>query len=306
MGFLALVFVSMLWGSSFLIIKIVAGTFDPLTIAAGRLAVAAVCMMAVAAAVGAQLPRDLGTWLWLLVLAAVGQMAPFFLLGMSGHLTSSVNMATMMAASPLCTLFLGMLFPSLREPRGLRTWLGILVGLGGVLLVLGVPASDGAGWTDWAGKGLAGLAAAGYALGALISRRLAGRVGLTATVAMTLTISAGVLGVVWGITEAPGMLGSGPPEAGPLAALVLLGATNTALAYVVYYWLVRHEGATFAALHNYLVPAFGVVLGALVLGEVMAPTSLIGLAVILAGVAIVRGVGLGPARWLSVPRPSGR
>ena len=300
MGLAVLVLISLLWGSSFVAIKVAAGSFGALDIASGRLAIAALCLGGAAVLTRARVPADPGVWARLLALSLVGQMAPFFLLGVSGQLTASSSSAMMMAAVPLLTFLAGRLFRD-GDPWTPRAWLGLGIGFLGVLMALGWPRPGDAGAaSDWLGKGAAILAAGGYALGTLISRSLAGRVGLTATVATTMTLSALLMGGVWLALHGGDLLAGGlaPAESWPdptaTLALVLLGLVNTAGVYFVYFWLIRREGPTFASLNNYLVPIFGVILGAVILGEPVQAQALAGLALVLLGIAVVRvGAGTG-------------
>jgi drug/metabolite transporter (DMT)-like permease len=291
MGVAVLLLVSLLWGSSFIAIKIAAGDIGAVGIAAGRLVVAAALLSLAAAALRASLPSSVRVWGRLLALSCLGQMAPFFCLGLAGQLTSSSNAAMMMGAAPLLTLLFGRFFES-GDAWHARLWIGLAIGFAGVMIALGRP--DQADATtisgDWAGKAAALLAAAGYALGALISRSLREQVPLTMTVATTMTISAVAMSAVW-IALNAGDFAAGMfvlPGTASLVALGLLGAANTALAYFVYFWLVRREGATFASLNNYLVPVLGVLLGTLVLDEPFRPAALAGLALILGGIALIR------------------
>jgi len=292
MGPAVLLLVSLLWGSSFMAIKVAAGAFDALDIAAGRVAVAALVLGVAALAMGARLPRNRGAWGRLLALSLIGQMLPFFMLGLSGHLTSSSNAAMMMAAVPLITFVAGRLFRD-GDAWSVRGWLGLGIGFLGVLLALGWPDSgpEGPDAADWLGKGAAILAAAGYAFGTLISRSLSGRVDLTATVAVTMATSAVLMGGLWLAVSGDALTAglSQAPPLGPTVALVLLGLVNTAGAYFAYFWLIRREGPTFATLNNYLVPVFGLILGAVVLGEQVQPQALAGLALVLLGIGVVRG-----------------
>ena len=70
--------------------------------------------------------------------------------------------------------------------------------------------------------------------------------------------------------------------------MVILGALGTGLAYLINYQLISESGASRTAVVTYLLPVVAVVLGALVLGETLAPHELLGAAVVLAGVALTR------------------
>jgi drug/metabolite transporter (DMT)-like permease len=184
-------------------------------------------------------------------LSLFGQVVPFLLLGKAAQMTTSADMALMMGASPIF-VFLAARFVRSGDRWTLLAALGLALGFAGVGLALWSPTTPTATAAHPAeGRALALLAAIDAAFGARPS--------------MATILAA-------------------PPA--PILAMVALGVFNTALAYFAYFRLVASEGPTFASLNNYIVPLIGVMGGALALGEPVALAAWVGLALVLAGVAL--------------------
>ena len=73
-----------------------------------------------------------------------------------------------------------------------------------------------------------------------------------------------------------------------VAAIAVLGVIGTGFAYVLNYQIITSEGATIASTVTYLLPVIAIVLGVLVLSENITVTTLVGIALVLAGVALTR------------------
>ena len=288
-----LAFLSLLWGCSFLLVKIAVRGFEPLSLAFGRIAIGAVALIAVAVAGGASWPRGRGLWGRLAAVSIIGQITPFVLLGAAARLTTSADLALMMGAVPVLSFGLSRML-GLGEVWSRRAALGLALGFAGVALSVASPLAVGeayahAGW----GRALALLAALAYGAGALLSRAASLAIGATTAAAASLAISTALsLGLTLALQGFPsaGALTNAPPEA--IAALVALGVFNTALAYLVYFRLVATAGATFAALNNYAVPFIGMLLGWAALGEPIAGVAWIGFALVLVGVLLTGSAAL--------------
>ena len=302
MPYVILAFLSLLWGTSFLLIKIASRTFDPDSIAFGRAAIAAAALVVAALAMRLPWPREPRLWRRMAAMSLGGQVAPFLLLGAAAHLTTSADMALMMGGVPIFTFLLARAF-ALGEVWNARAALGLGLGLVGVVVSLSAPLGAAAPMAGEPGLGraLALLAALGYASGALMSRAVSREIGPSMAVTGSMLISAGILfglGLVVGGLPSPGGLAAMPPA--PLAAILALGVFNTGLAYFVYFRLIASAGATFAALNNYIVPLLGLVAGALALDEPVGASSWLGLACVLGGV-VLTGSAASAARVI-VPR----
>lgn len=290
MAYALLILISMLWGTSFIFIKIALNAISPLGIAAGRVAIAAVFLLTIAAVRKSQWPGSAVLWAKLAALALLGQILPFVMLGIAGRLTTSVNMALMMGATPLAMFILSAFVPPRERWSGV-TALGLLVGVIGVTISLSTPtASEPVIMdNDWAGRLFALAAAIGYAAGAVISKNISQNMEISMVASISMLISSIFLAPSWLCMQLfsidyPALHISW--EA--LASLLTLGVFNTALAYVVYFHLIHTEGAVFAGMNNYIVPPFGMALGAVILGEPFGIVSLLGCALITGGVVLVR------------------
>ena len=290
MPYVVLTFLSLLWGTSFLLIKIAAGAFDWAGYASGRAGIAAVALIAFALARGMRWPRALKSWARMAAISLTGQVGPFLLTGVAAHLTTSADLALMMGSAPIFTVVIARLF-GLGEVWSGRAAFGLALGFVGVAIALAAPFAAAPDPVNAAapglGRGLALLAAFGYAIGGLLSRDVSRELGADVAVTGSMSISALLLCAgALAIDGPPSLAGLAATPTGPLAALITLALFNTALAYFVNFRLIETAGATFSALNNYIVPCLGVILGALALGEGVGPSAWIGLACVLGGVVL--------------------
>jgi drug/metabolite transporter (DMT)-like permease len=298
LAYVQLAFLSLLWGFSFLLIKIAAQAFDWISYACGRAGVAALALAAIALARRVAWPRSSKVWGQMVAMSLTGQVGPFLLFGVAAHLITSADMALMMGSAPIFTFILARMF-GLGEVWNARAAAGLALGLLGVALSLGSPFAAGGAEHAGLGRALALVGALGYAGSALLSRPVSRAVGA----AMAATGSMVISGVLLCAAE---LVAGGQPSlaelaakpVGPVAALIVLGLFNTGLAYFVYFRLIETAGATFAALNNYIVPCIGVIAGALALGEPVRPAAWIGLACVLVSVALT-GSAAGAARKIA-------
>jgi drug/metabolite transporter (DMT)-like permease len=160
---------------------------------------------------------------------------------------------------------------------------GILIGFGGVIVLFLDEFTRGLRMEFW-GQFAVVIAAASYATATLIARKYLP--GVSHVVASTGQLASAAL---WMLPlslafDNPFALRPSLAAIGSLAILALLG---TAIAYVLYYWLIEHTGATRTSLVTYLIPITGVLWGAWLLNEPIKWDALIGLALIVAGIGLV-------------------
>jgi drug/metabolite transporter (DMT)-like permease len=298
-AYAGLAFLSFLWGSSFLLIKIASRAFDPLAFALARVCVAAAAMLLTSALSGKVWPGSRpGLWAKLLALALIGQVIPFLLLGKAATLTTSADMALMMGAQPIFVFLFGRLLGS----RDRWTWLaalGLALGFVGVAVAFWSPGADSGAHSDLGhavlGRAFALAAGVFYGTGAIISGAATREIGAVRAVTASMTISTLLLalaGLAFGKSLPLAALFQIPLA--PMLAMGTVGVFNTALAYYVYFRLVNEEGPTFASLNNYVVPLIGVLGEALALPEPIAPSAWTGLALVLCCV-VLTGRSLGRA-----------
>jgi len=169
LAYVQLAFLSLLWGFSFLLIKIASQSFDWIGYAAGRAGVAALALAAVALARRVAWPRSAKVWGQMAAMSLTGQVGPFLLFGVAAHLITSADMALMMGSAPIFTFVLARMF-GLGEVWNARAAAGLALGLVGVALSLGSPFGGGGVEHAGLGRALALVGALGYAGSALQSR----------------------------------------------------------------------------------------------------------------------------------------
>ena len=287
--YVMLAFLTLLWGTSFMLIKIASRAFDSAGFAFGRAGIAALALAVAALAMRSSWPRSPRLWGRMAAMSLAGQVLPFLLFGLAAHLTTSADMALMMGGVPIFTFVIARLF-ALGEVWNARAASGLALGFLGVLVSLSAPlgaAHSASAAEPGLGRALALLGAFGYSTGALLSRSVSREIGAAMAATGSMAVSAALLLVLVLAVDgppSPAALWATPP--GPLAALCALGLFNTALAYFVYFRLIATAGATFAALNNYIVPFLGLLAGAATLGEPVGASSWLGLACVLGGVVL--------------------
>ena len=295
LDWLFLACLGLIWGASFMAVKLALGGFGPMSIAAIRISMAAVVLLAVVFLTGRRLPSladptGRRIWLFCIGMGLFSNAIPFFLLGWGQLRVASGFAGITMSAVPLLILPLAhFLVPGERLTP--RKALGFAMGFAGVLILIGPSALESAGGDL---EGLARLAcfgaAACYAIGSIFTR-LCPPVHPFAFGAAALSVASVLLvpSALWveGLPASPG--------ATPLLAVLYLGLGPTALATLMLVRVIRSAGPSFLGLVNYQVPVWSVVFGVSFLGEHLPPQFLMALAVILGGLAISQ-IRLG-RRW---------
>jgi drug/metabolite transporter (DMT)-like permease len=269
---------ALIWGASFMFIKVAVRELDPATLIAGRIALAALTLAAV-------VPASLGTrrtwnelrrYAWpLVVVALLNTAIPFWLLSWGETRVDSGLASIIQAAVPIfMAVFALGFFPSERI-TGLRLG-GVLLGFVGVALLVGA---------EPGGQILGALAVVGMAVFYAIGGLLAGRF-LSET--PPLVVAFGTTAIAALVTAGPGIVQA--PHSVPgwkvIGSVVVLGVVGTAIAYLLFFALISGAGAARAGLVTYLVPPVALVYGSVFLGESIGAVALVGLALILGGVAL--------------------
>jgi len=278
--FLALGF---FWGSSYLFIKIgVDHGLEPFTLIMFRLAIGLVLLSSVVAWFKEPLPRDLRMYGHLFVMGVVNIAIPFSLITFAEKAVDSSLAAVINSAVPLFVIVIAAIF--LRgEQITVNRLAGLVVGFVGVAILVGLDVTN-LGSADAVGELALVGATISYAFGAVYAR--AHIHGLRPMIPALFQVFFGlvVISVLAVVTEHP--FASFPaPEA--LFAIVWLGLLGSGLAYLCFFRILQRWGATRTSLVAYLLPVFGIALGALVLKEPIAPSTLLGTVLVIGGIALV-------------------
>lgn len=168
----------------------------------------------------------------------------------------------------------------LDEPMTAAKMVGLVLGFAGIVVVGGGAFS---GHVSFAGVGLAIAGALAWALGTIVFKATDGRVDPWWAVALPFLVGGALLTLVGLVVEGPDITFS----AGFVVALVYAGAVGTGVAWVLWFGLVAAGEAGRAASYIFFVPLVGVAVGAVLLGESLTATLLVGAALVVLGVYLV-------------------
>jgi drug/metabolite transporter (DMT)-like permease len=213
-------------------------------------------------------------WRALLLVAVIEVVLPFSLITLGQRDVTSGTTGVLIATEPI---FVAVIALAIARGRGLplRGWLGLAIGIVGVVTLLGIEVTG-------PGAFLIVLAALSYATGAiLISRLFAATDPLVSTAAMILTATP-ILVIIAAVFE-PFTV----PTPSAAAALLVLGLACTGAGFTSFFMLIKRAGPTTASLTAYVAPIVALLAGVLVLGEQITLIQILGCALILAGAGLV-------------------
>lgn len=269
-----------IWGASFMFIKLAVSTIPALPVTLLRLMVTCVVMLALTWWMRERIPPWGRVWLFIAISAVFGNTLPFLLIAWGEEHVDGGLAAILMSPMPLITAVLAHLF--MGDER-LERWKmgGIGLGVVGVIVLLGFDKLAGLGVDTW--RQLAILAAGCcYAINVVCNRGLTGG-SVIGNVTAVMLVSTAML-----LPFGPFMSWTFSPSRASLIAIAVLAVFSTCVGTLLQLLLVGRQGAGFAAQVNFLVPVFGVTWGSVVLAERPSVGALLGLMLILAGVAISR------------------
>jgi drug/metabolite transporter (DMT)-like permease len=276
---------ALIWGASFLFIKVGLEGLSPTQVVLGRLVSGAAVLSVVLAVRRMTLPRSPALWGHLVVLAVFANVLPFSLFAWGETRIDSGLAGILNGATPLITLVLAVVI--LPEERITKARVvGLLVGFCGVVVIVG-PWRAGTLSGELSGQLACLGAAACYGVAFTYTRRFVARSGLP-----LLVLAAGQLGVAALILLcASPFVATRTVHLHPsvVASVLALGVVGTGLAYVLYYGLIRDEGATTASMVTYLIPIVAVLLGVVVRHEAVHWYVFVGAAIVFVGVAVAEG-----------------
>ncbi|WP_067813375.1 DMT family transporter [Actinomadura kijaniata] len=273
---------ALLWGSTFLWIKLALEALSPVQVTLARCLLGTGTLLLLCLVSRRGLPRGRAVWGHLFVAAFWCNALPFAMYSLGQQTVDSGLAGVLNATTPLWSLLLGIAIGTERGVRPVRLG-GLLLGFGGVVLILAP--WQGTVRVGWGAFAIV-VAAASYAVGfAHMGRHLVGRGH------PTLSLSTAQLMAATALTSLSLPAGGlAPVRFHPvgLAAVVVLGICATGITFHLTYRVIADEGATNAATVGYLLPVVSVGLGALVLDEPFSLRIAVGMAVVLAGVAMTR------------------
>ena len=291
-----LLLLASIWGASYLLIKVAVEDLPPAAMTDIRLLVAGLLLLAYlvfttgARASAAELRA---AWRPCLVLGLVNAALPMSLVAWGEtHIDSGIA-AIAQSSVPIFVVLLSFRFLP-HEPFGPGRVIGLLVGLGGVAFVTG--AHPEGGWLAAAGTLAVAASSASYAVGSVYGQLSVH--GTPGPVLATGNLLFGSLLLVPLTVVDPPRDMPGLAAASGLAALILL---PTVLGQLILFRMLRLHGSRRTSLVTYLMPAFALFYGATILDEALTAAALVGLVLILVGVALASGQRMLGARPQEAP-----
>lgn len=271
---------SLLWGGSFLFVELALEALTPLTIVWARVALAALILGLALRLTGQGMPPR-ALWPGLLVMGLLNNAVPFVLIVVAQTAITGALASVLNATTPIFTVIVAHL--ATRDERLSPAKLaGVGLGFAGVVVMMA------AGRLEGAVPAMAACLAAALSYGfASVWGRRFRQAGLApmATAFGQVVASTVLLAPIWLWVDRPWAMQA--PGAVPVMAVLALAVLSTALAYLIYFRILARAGATAISLVTFLVPLSAAGLGWLVLGERLEPRHLLGLALILGGLALI-------------------
>lgn len=286
---LLFLFLVIIGGSSFAMIRGAVETVPPIVVTVGRLWIGAIFLYIVMIHAGRKFPPLLiktdngyaihSEWRWMLAIAMIGYLGPFFIFPWAQQYIDSGLAGIYMAFMPIWTVVLAYFFAS--ESLGPKKIIGFLLGFAGVIILIGPDVFSQAESTNLLAQAAVLAATVGYAAAAVITRN-APKIRPRVFAAGTLVCSA--------IISTPALifadLNMESWSTAGILNVIALGVGPTGLAGILLIILIQRVGAGFMALANYITPVWAVIVGAILFQERLEMSAFVALGIILTGVAI--------------------
>ena len=289
------------WGSSYFFIKV--GLDDgmaPFTLVGWRLAISIVGLALLIALTRSRIPRDRRVLAKLAVMGILYVAIPFSLITWAEQSIDSTLAAILQGLTPLFALIIaGIVLQD--EPITLNKVGGLVVGFAGAIVIISgnmtptVDANPGAGLT---GEIALVLSCLSYAIGATYLRRSIGTRPLMldpetgprplrpVEIALPQNIVALLIIAPLALIFEGGRGVPTPPAPSAWVSVIWLGLVGSAIAYLMFYRLINAWGVYRSSLITYAMPVVGILLGVLVLNEIIDLQTLVGLAMVIGGIAL--------------------
>jgi drug/metabolite transporter (DMT)-like permease len=265
------------WGIPYAFIRVAVEQFDVATIIFARVVIGAAVLIPFAIHRKAIMPA-LKHWPWVLAFALIEMAGPWFLITNAEKTVSSGLTGLLIAIVPFWAVFIAYWFLGDKSVKHPKTILGLVIGFIGVFLLVGIDAFTAD--LDILGVGAIVLASLGYAIAPAISSHKIGHIDSAGVISLSMVIVAAIYAV-------PGL--SALPAALPHAtfdgwfALAMLGIVCSAIAFILFFDLIKEIGSARATLITYPNTAIAFVLGIVFLSEPITLGMILGFPLVLIG-----------------------
>lgn len=267
--------ISLIWGSSFLLMAIGLEAFEPGLITMLRVGLGAAALWLVPVARSTKVDRS--DWPRLVALSIVWVAVPFTLFPIAQQYINSAIAGMLNGAMPIFAAVIAVIMLR-RLPRA-TTLVGLVIGFAGVVAISAPSIREGG--TEALGVALVVIATACYGLAVNIAAPIQQRYGSIPVMARMLALA-----TLW--TAPFGLIGAAGSSFawGPFVAIAAAGVVGTGIAFVIMGSLVGRVGSTRASVITYVIPVVALVLGVVFRNDQVAPIALLGVAMVIAGAAM--------------------
>jgi len=284
---LLILLIAIIWASAFVSIKILVGEMGPVWAAAARVFVGFLVLLPFAVFKFGKLSISANTMCLIAVVACLNMVIPFILISWSLTNIDTGISALLLGTTPFMAMILGH-FITQDERINIYSIFAVICGLTGIGLVVGVDTMRGISSVSFFSQLAIILSGFCYVCAGFVMRKI-DMEALTFTAIALGTGSAMLLSLAFIFEGAPNL----SLQTNTWLTLLWLGGFPTGLAYLLRFHLVKKVGVSIFAVGMNTIPVFGIIFGAIILGETVELTTLIALFLVLCGLFIAR---LGVAR----------
>jgi len=281
LDYILLTLLAFIWASAFFNIKIATYSYGPLTIAFLRIFFGAIPVVLLCYVKKIKIEAFSKDWHWFALIGVINLVIPFFLIAYGVQKIQSNLAAILMASTPLTASLLAHFFTK-KEKINLIKSIGVLIGFSGIVFLF----SDNIliNKSNFISALLILIGSTFYVIGGLLTLKISSKKNENVT-ASILIWGAMILMPISLLLEQPWNLS---PRTDSTLSLIYLGVFSTGIAWLLRFYILKHNGLVFQAQVAYLIPIFGVILGFLILNEEITPKVIVSLIAVIVGIYIVK------------------
>ena len=277
-GLILFIATGIAWGLPYFFIRIAVEDFSTPTIIFARVVIGSLVLIPLAIHRKALMPA-IKQWRWVLAFAAIEMIGPWWLITDAERHISSGLTGLLVATVPFFGVLIAYFYQGDKSVKHPKTLMGLVIGFVGVALLVGVDSL--AGYISPIHVLMVILASIGYAIAPAIAAQKLTKVETVGVISLSMTMVAAVYSVP-ALIALPAEIAAGPAVESWIALLVL-GVICSAVAFVLFFELIKQIGSARSTLVTYLNTAVALVLGILFLSEPVTPGIMIGFPLVLIG-----------------------
>jgi drug/metabolite transporter (DMT)-like permease len=281
LDYFLLTLLALIWASAFFNIKIATYSYGPLTIAFLRILFGTIPVVLLCHFKKIKIEAFSKDWIWFASIGIINLVIPFFLIAYGVQKVQSNLAAILMASTPLSASLIAHFFIQ-DEKINLTKTIGVLIGFSGIVFLF----SDNIliNEKNFISAILILCGSTFYVVGGLLTLKISNKKNENVTASILIWGSI-ILFPISFFIEQPWNLS---PRLDSTLSLIYLGIFSTGIAWLLRFYILKHNGLVFQAQVAYLIPIFGVILGFLILKEAITAKVIISLIAVIIGIFIVK------------------